>query len=269
MRRSFVRKLITDDRSLITSIRHSALGTPYSAFTLIELLVVIAIISILAALLMPALKNARDKAKQAVCLSNLRQLHTGSIMYADDHDDCLPGIVNPAAGAASGFNTCYFYTYNLERYVQKTKTAPQTTANYPSRIPNVYSCPSATKAKDITGNRNDGWMPQSYGEPVQGYTINLQLSKGDVLWGFPPLRMSEIRNPTKLFMYCDGCLYACNQDGNMPANMDYDYRKDSTAVYPGSSYRHNNGLNIIYCDGHAAWVREIRGCSYLEDGEGY
>jgi prepilin-type N-terminal cleavage/methylation domain-containing protein len=63
---------------------------PSAAFTLIELLVVVAIIAVLAALLLPALQGARAKAKDAACRSNLRQLHTAIVVYADDHDGRLP-----------------------------------------------------------------------------------------------------------------------------------------------------------------------------------
>jgi len=64
-------------------------------FTLIELLVVIAIIAVLMAILMPALNRVREQGKRAVCLSNLRQLTTAWIIYADENDD---RIVNGAAG---------------------------------------------------------------------------------------------------------------------------------------------------------------------------
>ncbi len=81
-----------------------------NAFTLIELLVVIAIIAILAAILFPVFAQAREKARQASCISNLKQFNLAILQYAQDADECMPMAVNgklqigPAIAKLSGNN---------------------------------------------------------------------------------------------------------------------------------------------------------------------
>ena len=67
-------------------------------FTLIELLVVVAIIAILAAMLLPVLSNARERARRALCMGNLKQIYTGAVMYAEDFDGYLPVVTQGAYG---------------------------------------------------------------------------------------------------------------------------------------------------------------------------
>src|SRR5882757_3663626 len=102
------------------------------AFTLIELLVVIAIIAILAAMLLPALAKAKEKARQISCISNLKQMGISLTMYVDDQ-----GGVYPIASYTDGAGNNVDWPKELDAYLPQKGSKVTSVANQ------VFICPSA------------------------------------------------------------------------------------------------------------------------------
>ncbi len=242
-----------------------------SGFTLIELLVVIAIIAILAAILFPVFAQAREKARSISCLSNTKQQGTALTMYVQDFDETLPmggwaATIDGISCQSRWYRDLYPYVKSLDVYVCPSMTDDPIPGVAGYYRPTLYNFPRSPG--------DTGLYPTSPG----GYAINANL----VNYGSASKTLAEIPDSSGTFIVCDASrvtsVVATNAAirYNPVAWPKYQDRDSDWEVYPPTDWiggattrystdtttfrrrpiaRHNAGLNVIYCDGHAKWSK--------------
>jgi prepilin-type N-terminal cleavage/methylation domain-containing protein/prepilin-type processing-associated H-X9-DG protein len=193
-----------------------------SAFTLIELLVVIAIIAILAAILFPVFAQAREKARQISCLSNLKQIGTATMMYMQDYDEIYPlGYCWKDGGADSEWGGD-IYTVSLGPYIQKLGNKGGDIVNSGLSSTSIFVCPSAGRPnKSPDGNvfNPASLVGQSYSMNKPALTTNawtdVGQSDGSTFHLFPPVAMASINAPANLVAFADAAVIQPTSDPNL------------------------------------------------------
>lgn len=213
-------------------------------FTLIELLVVVAIIAILASILFPVFARARANARRASCLSNLKQIGMGVMMYTQDNDGYfpLPSRHDTTTSDASRYDDDYLFWPNfIYPYVKNLQ---------------VLRCPSQVVNKSATSLEAG-----NYG------ANDLVIADPDI---FPkaPFSDSILRNPAETYLIMDAGTYSL--DASKPTNPS-----GSRGYLPGTgdlgvplwsgiesiykddfmSGRHFGGVNMAFTDGHVKWLK--------------
>ena len=235
-------------------------------FTLIELLVVIAIIAILAAILFPVFAQAREKARSTSCLSNVKQLGLGMMMYSQDYDELYP--LSVATYGASYFLGGYSVPAGWDNPVDAAFEAASNATWANSVQPylknyNILACPSAEK-RDIgwsVGQRKEpSYVSYAYNGILHGFSQAGVIAPANVIMfsemqGKYAYKGVALSNPRlNCAAATDGCIYTPISNGacsTAPGGRS----SSGTYVSPAVRLIHTGGQNFGFADGHAKWRR--------------
>ncbi|MFA0758545.1 MAG: hypothetical protein NOOUEUKL_001210 [Candidatus Fervidibacter sp.] len=223
-------------------------------FTLIELLVVIAIIAILAAILFPVFSQAREKARQSSCLSNVRQIGLAMAQYTVDYDEMFPTGNHPDNDTCNGIpfrngwrgwvvNTLFPYVRNAQLFLCPSRLSGWGINRFP---PNNAPCPNAVLHTTTYSYNYLG--PAAIGARIPAI---LEPARMTFLWdSVNPWTDCPIVHRCGIWTNRDLCWYL----GREPTSGNCDVSASAAPNINWTSW-HMLGNNFAYMDGHAKWSR--------------
>jgi prepilin-type N-terminal cleavage/methylation domain-containing protein len=239
----------------------SSVSQSASAFTLIELLVVIAIIAILAAILFPVFAQAREKARQASCLSNMKQIGTGTMMYMQDYDEIAypyrHNVPAPGYGIVPAYPRTIFFNQILDPYI-KNYDVWKCSSNPSAYVNGGPWCTTANAncygGQNSYGVNNYVFNPRRSGGSDTGISFAEMAAPADTIWMADTIYYNTLpRNPVRL----KGDPVGFNPAP--PSGYATYWRNIGSRTWPGTDaaartegkMRHSGVITLIFGDGHA------------------
>jgi prepilin-type processing-associated H-X9-DG protein/prepilin-type N-terminal cleavage/methylation domain-containing protein len=234
---------------IVVNQKHPLFGVHQKGFTLVELLVVIGIISVLIAMLLPALNKARQAAKSVACMSNERQIGLAVMMYVNDNRGWLPPAFRYPAGLA------WMGCLNPYLPVGAPPNSYGTTAmsvylgEYPTTGDKhgVYRCPEQDPV-------NPDWLSYGYNAALGIVALNYDRQPGFTWPPDPSIyamhKLTRFVDPASTTMLAD----LRHGPGTPLWNLGLPVFYFDFGL--GVDYRHNGGANILWVDGHVTHVPE-------------
>jgi prepilin-type processing-associated H-X9-DG protein/prepilin-type N-terminal cleavage/methylation domain-containing protein len=241
------------------------------AFTLVELLVVVAIIALLLAILIPSLNKARELANRIACGAIVKNIATASNTYSNTYDGwfvpfCQVGWGQPAkkltdystdpkVGDIRWFQNKAFRSYiHIDSYQVSSNLA---------HMPKEFLCPSDKISKLRTGNRfshaynNSDWRPWTIAYRIVGYKVSTVIKPAETLHFIDSITYDVDLNGAHYLGVWDRIKNLTPDPATWP--------DPRTKDYGAAHYRHSEGANVGFYDGHVEWLRKID----IFDLEGY